>query len=106
MTAREIVNSDEKFVALPEQFEINEYKMMEEFCLAFEDRQAGEELRRLIIGSGAFRRFRNAINSKGAEKAWYQFRQMEFERIAIEWLEEERIPYTGEDPTEVSHQTM
>ena len=77
---------------------------MEDFCLAYEDRRVGEDLRMLIKGSGAFRRFKDAINSKGADKAWYQFRRMEFERIAIEWLDEAGIPYTREDPTEVSHQ--
>ncbi len=106
LKAREILNSDESFVALPDQSDIHEYKIMEDFCLAFENRRAGDDLLRLIKGSGAFRRFKDAIYSKGLEKTWYQFRQMEFERIAIEWLEEEGIPYTREDPTKASHQTM
>jgi hypothetical protein len=106
LKAREITNSDEIFIALPDQSDIHEYKIMEDFCLEFEDRRTGEDLHRLIKGSGAFRRFKDAIYSKGVEKAWFQFRQMEFERIAIEWLEEEGIPYTREDPTEVSGQTM
>ena len=67
---------------------------MENFSLAFENRRVGEDLHRLIKGSGAFRRFKDAIYSKGLEEAWYQFRRLEFERIAIEWLEEEGIPYT------------
>jgi hypothetical protein len=106
LKACEILNSYESFVALPDQFDIHEYKIMEDFCLAFEDRRAGEDLLRLIKGSGAFRRFKDAIHSKGLEEAWYQFRRMEFERIAIEWLEEQGIPYTREDPTKASHQTM
>ena len=106
LKAREILNSEESFIALPDQFEINEYQIMEDFCLAFENRRAGEDLHRLIKGSGAFRRFKDAIHSKGIEEAWYQFRRMEFERIAIEWLDEEGIPYTRKDATEASHQTM
>jgi hypothetical protein len=54
-------------------------------------------LHRLIKGSGAFRRFKNAIYSIGADKAWYQFRQAEIEKIAIEWVEEQQIPYIRED---------
>jgi hypothetical protein len=96
LKAREILSS-ESFVALPDQFEIHEYKIMEDFCLAFEDRRVGEDLHRLIKGSGAFRRFKNAIYSMGADKAWYQFRQAEIEKIAIEWLEEQQIPYVRED---------
>jgi hypothetical protein len=106
LKAREILNSDERFIALPDQSDIHEYKIMEDFCLAFEDRRVGEDLHRLIKGSGAFRRFKNAVYTKGAEKAWYQFRRTEFERIAIEWLEEEGIPYMREDPTEVSDKDM
>src|SRR5258705_6079893 len=99
LKAREILRS-ESFVALPDQFEIHEYKIMEDFCLAFEDRRVGEELHRQIKGSGAFRRFKNAIYSMGADKAWYQFRQAEIEKIAIEWLEEQQILYIREDSDE------
>ncbi|MBA2526141.1 MAG: hypothetical protein H0V18_10225 [Pyrinomonadaceae bacterium] len=103
LKAREIFNSDESFIALPDQSDIHEYKIMEDFCLAFKDRRVGEYLLGQIKGSGAFRRFKDAIYSKGLEEAWYQFRRMEFERIAIEWLEEEGISYTREDATDVSH---
>src|SRR5438132_2239125 len=61
LKAREIIKSED-FVALPDQFDIHEYKIMEDFCLAFEDRQVGDELLRLIKGSGAFGRFKNAIH--------------------------------------------
>jgi hypothetical protein len=105
LKAQEILKS-ENFVALPDQFEIHEYKIMEDFCLAFEDRRAGEDLHRLIKGSGAFRRFKNAINSMGADKAWYQFRRAEFEKIAIEWLEEQQIPYIREDATDAEKRLM
>lgn len=106
LKAREIINSEENFIALPDQFDIHEYQLMENFCLAFENRRVGEDLHRLIKGSGAFRRFKDAIYSKGLEDSWYQFRRLEFERIAIEWLEEEGIPYTRKDPTDVSHHEM
>jgi hypothetical protein len=106
LKAREILKSDENFIALPDQFDIHEYKIMEDFCLAFEERRVGEELHRLIKGSGAFRRFKDAIYSLGADKAWYQFRQTEIERIAIEWLEEQQIPYIREDSTGTNESVM
>jgi hypothetical protein len=100
LKAREIVKSDQ-FVELPDQFDIHEYKIMEDFCLAFEDRRVGEDLRRLIKGSGAFRRFKNAIYSMGAEKDWYDFKRNELEKIAAEWLEKEGIAYTQEEATDI-----
>ena len=105
LNAREILKS-ENFVELPDQFDIHEYKIMEDFCLAFEDRRVGEDLRRLIKGSGAFRRFKDAIYSMGADKAWYQFRRREIEKIAIQWLEEEQIPYIREDSTGAEEKVM
>src|SRR5436853_971516 len=56
LKAREILKSED-FVALPDQFHIHEYKIMEDFCLEIEDRNVGQNLRRIIKGSGAFIRF-------------------------------------------------
>lgn len=103
LKARQILKS-EHFVELPDQFDIHDYRIMEDFCLAFEDRRVGEDLHRLI--SGAFRRFKNAIYSMGAEKAWYQFRGAEIEKIAIEWLEEQQIPYSREASTDTEERMM
>ena len=105
LKARETLNSND-FVELPTQFDIHEYQIMEEFCLAFEDRQVGEQLLRQIRGSGAFRRFKHAIHSMGIEKAWYEFRRMEIEKLAIEWLEQEGIAYIREDEIQVSGEPM
>jgi len=105
LKAREILQSSD-FVALPTQFDIHEYKIMEDFCLVFADRQAGEQLLRLIKGSGAFRRFKNAIHSMGVEAVWYEYRRTEIERIAIDWLEQEGIDYTREDAIQASGQAM
>jgi hypothetical protein len=105
LKAREILKS-ENFVELPGQFDIHEYKIMEDFCLAFEDRRAGEDLHRLIKGGGAFRRFKDRIYSMGAEQTWYQFRRTEIEKIASEWLESHQIPYVGEDSTDAKSRVM
>lgn len=91
--AREVVSSDD-WIELPTKFDIHEYKFMEDFCRDFEDEEISERLLRNIRGSGAFGRFRAAIDVLGIENAWYQFRGEAFERIAIEWLEENQIAYT------------
>jgi len=105
LKAREILTSED-FVALPDQFDIHEYKIMEDFCLEIQDRNVGETLLRLIKGSGAFRRFKNAIHSIGVEKAWYRFRQTELEKLAIQWLEKEGLAYTRENAKEISGTSM
>jgi len=105
LKAREILTSED-FVALPDQFDIHEYKIMEDFCLEIQNRSVGETLLGLIKGSGAFRRFKNAIHSMGVEKDWYQFRRTEFEKLAIEWLEQEGLAYAREEAPEISETPM
>jgi len=101
LKAREILKSED-FVALPDQFDIHEYKIMEDFCRQLQNRGIGATLPGLIKGSGAFKRFKNAIHSLGMEKNWYQFRRTEIEKMAIQWLEQEGLPYAGEDAKEIS----
>ncbi len=73
LKAREVLRDPDHFLQLPDQFDIHEYQIMEDFCIQFEDRDIGQELHRLIKGSGAFRRFKNAIHEMSVEKAWYEF---------------------------------
>ena len=94
LKAREILNSEEFFAALPDKFDVDEYHIMQAFGAAYRNRQIGEDLLHLIRGSGAFGRFKTAIRSLGIENDWHQFRREELEKIAIEWLNQEGIPYT------------
>ncbi len=103
--AGEVLNDSENLLPLPDNFEINEYRIMEEFCLALDNRHVGSELHRLIKGSGAFRRFRNAISEREIEQDWYDFKHRALERIAIEWLEENEIAYTRDDVIDASEAT-
>jgi hypothetical protein len=101
--AREVVNSDD-WLELPSKFDIHEYQIMEDFCRAVDDEEISERLLRNIRGSGAFGRFKAAIDVLGLEQDWYQFRREAFERIAIEWLDENGIEYTTEEKKEGSRQ--
>lgn len=96
LKARELLRTPDEFLDLPSQFDIHEYKIMEDFCLVIEGPR-GQELRRLIKGSGAFRRFKNAIHELHIEDAWSEFRGTALQEIAIEWLEENKIAYTRDD---------
>lgn len=105
LKAREVFKSED-FIELPGRFDIDEYKLMEDFCLELKNRQVGEHLLRLIKGSGAFGRFKDGIYSLAVEKDWYRFRREELERIAIQWLEDQKIPYTRGDSTAAEEAVM
>ena len=94
--AGEILESDQ-FIQLPSQLDIHEYSIMERFAHEYEDSRTSAELLRIIKGKGAFRRFKETLFDLNIQDAWNEFRQQEFEQIAIEWLEAENIPYTRDD---------
>ena len=100
--AREIHNdSDEQFVQLPDKFDLNDYEIMEEFSRKYPNNSVSGTLLQTIRGKGAFRRFNNLIYEFSLQKKWNQFKQQAYEQVAIDWLEENGIPYTRGDEIEV-----
>lgn len=89
---REVLESDD-FVVLPDQFEIHEYSIMERFCRSLPDEELQDELLQAIRGSGAFRRFKDAMHRKGIQDEWYRFRDEALKEIAADFLESEGIAY-------------
>lgn len=84
---------DDRYLQLPDFFEIHEWSIMEQFCRSVEDIDAAQQLGDAIHGSGAFRRFHQALDRLGLRDQWHACRDEEFRRIAREWLEEHGIPY-------------
>ena len=100
--AREIQNdSDERFVQLPDKFDVNDYGIMEEFSRKYPNNSVSVALQQAIRGKGAFRRFNNLIYEFSLQKKWNQFKQQAYEQMAVDWLEENGIPYTRGDEIEV-----
>ena len=91
-TAREILYSDD-YTALPSQWDIHEYRIMERFCLSRDDEGISETLYRSIKGRGAFRMFKSAIHRLNIVEDWYRFRDEAFRRMAIDWCEANKIEY-------------
>ena len=93
--ARSILDSDD-YLALPSQFDIHEYAIIQEFCYSVTDDQLRDRLLEKIQGSGAFRRFKNAIDEYDITDDWYRFRDKALKEIAIGWLEKNSIAYTDD----------
>ena len=84
---------DDRMLELPDRAHIDEWRMMQDFAEEQEQCQCRPELLSAIHGSGAFRHFKNAIQRLGLEDSWYRYRQAAFEKVAREWLEENKISY-------------
>lgn len=91
--AREIVATDH-YLPLPDRFEINEYRMMERFCLAVDDDDLRDDLCAAIRGRGAFRRFKDRVQAYGMAEEWYRYRDAALREIAIAWCEAHGMRYT------------
>ena len=81
------------FVRLPEQYDIHEYHIMEEFVEQLQNPMIQERLADAINGRGAFQRFKCGIRQYKAEQDWYDFRDAAFLEIAREWCEENNLEY-------------
>jgi|RhiMetdeSRZDD1v2_1073273.scaffolds.fasta_scaffold19108_11 uncharacterized protein UPF0158 len=88
------VSSSGNYLELPSKFDIHEYKIIERFCLDFPDERISDELLDEIRGSGAFRRFNDAIYKYGIEQDWFKFQDEAFKEIVISWLESNNISYS------------
>ncbi len=90
--SREALESD-RYLRLPDSFEIHEWSIMERFCHTVSEAASREELLDAIHGRGAFRLFRRTLERLGLREQWYSYRESAFECIARDWLEENHIPY-------------
>ncbi len=90
--AEEVLYGD-VWIPLPSKFEINEYAIMEEFCLSIRNDRISDIMYDSIKGRGAFRRFKENIGRYNIEDDWYKFQNEAMKTIAIEWCEGNNIDY-------------
>lgn len=83
----------EEYIALPTQYDIHEYRIMEAFALEVRDPRKRDALLYALRGNGAFRRFKDALIDMNIAEAWYDYRNRAFHMIAKEWCEEHDIAY-------------
>ena len=91
--AIDVVENFEDYLGLPTKYEVNEYEIMEEYCLSVSDQVIRNKLLGAIKGKGAFRRFKGKIIDFGIEENWYSFRDNRFKEIAINWCNDNNIDF-------------
>ena len=91
--AREIIAETGQYIQLPTKYDIDEYSIMENFCMSLEKQEIGDILYDLISGSGAFRRFKDAVYKYGVEDEWYKYRDNAIKEIAIDWCRQNNIEF-------------
>lgn len=81
----------EDYIPLPDQYDIDEYRIMEEFIYQLPSGENQDILDRAIRGRGAFRRFKDKLYDLGLEQQWYKYRDDANEKIAREWCARHEI---------------
>ena len=93
---KDVLSLDDDYLKLPSRFEIDEYEIMERFCLSIPNEKISDVLLSKICGSGAFRRFKDTIYRYGIEEDWFRFNDEGYKEIAIAWLESHGFAYTDD----------
>jgi len=93
---KKVLSLDDDYLKLPSKFNIDEYEIMERFCLSIPNEKISNVLSDMIRGSGAFRRFKDLIYRYDIEKDWYKFRDEAYKEIAVSWLESNDFAYTDD----------
>ena len=89
--AREIVFG--RFMRLPDQRELDEWSMMEDFAQTVPNARLRTELLDALQGRGAFGNFKRAARRNRLDKAWHAYRRDALRRWAIQWCERSGIPW-------------
>jgi hypothetical protein len=84
---RGVLAGDTDYVALPDRFEIDEYRMMERFAAGIEDARVREAALRSLHGAGAFGRFKDTMHRYALAPAWYAYRDGRYAEVAQTWCE-------------------
>ena len=84
-------DEDDDYIGLPDSYDINEYRMMENFVYSLPKGKNQTILYNAIQGRGAFRRFKDKLNDIGMAKTWFAYRDQQYKEIALEWCEENDI---------------
>ena len=96
--ARAVLRDEGEYLALPDRFEINEYRMMERFARNLPGDAERDATLRSIKGRGAFRYFKDTVHDLGLAEAWYAFRDDGYRSVARRWCEENGIDYDDSAP--------
>lgn len=87
-------STPERFLRFPTQYEIHEYRIMEDFIESLPTGSVQRELAAAIRGKGAFRRFKATVRFHRMEQQWYVFLADASKAIAIQWCKDNQLEYT------------
>ena len=89
--AKDFIENEHNYLALPTKFDFNEYHIMEKFISSLKDHKASELLYSSIKGKGAFGRFKDTVQRLQLSDKWYAYRDSALRQLAIDWCESNHV---------------
>ncbi len=90
------VEGSDDFVAMPDKFELHEYRIMQSFAEDHATEAVSRALCKAIEGNGAFRRFTDRAQQLGVIEEWYRYKARIVANFVAEFLTEHKIPFTDD----------
>ena len=90
-------DDNKDYICLPDNFDSNEYRMMQDFIGTVSDDNIAGTLSISLQGRGAFRRFKDHLYHFGIQDEWFAYRNKEYKQIAIEWCQDNNVEYIDDE---------
>ena len=87
LAAKVIADETGRYLPLPGSFDADEWHLMEQFALSVKAEPARSALETALQGTGAFRRFKDAVQQHNLAKAWHEARHAAYRDLAIDWCQ-------------------
>jgi hypothetical protein len=89
-----LIETTDRYLALPNRFDLNEWNVMQDFSHEVKQDHLRTALLRAVQGNHPFRRFKDQIANHNLWEDWNQFRRHAFGEIIRDWSEENGIILT------------
>lgn len=88
-----LYNDIDNYIALPNNFEIKDSDIMEEFIETVSNNSKRIQLENCMWQKGMYRKFKDKLIEIGLENEYYRFYDEKLKEIAIEWCKENNLEY-------------
>ena len=88
-----LYNDIDNYIALPNNFDIKDSDIMEEFIETISDSNKKYQLGNCMWQKGMYRKFKDKLIDIGLENEYYKFYDEKLKKIAIEWCKENNLEY-------------
>lgn len=93
------IETTERYLRLPDRFEVNEWSVMRDFCEGTDHDETRARLLEAIHGNHPFRRFKDEIARRNMWAPWNRFRRAAFAETLRAWCEASAITLITKEQT-------